>query len=193
MKRSWILFVFGLGGFLFLTSISESNPELAGVGIVYVVTAGSITYLNSRNTKVQFRHGVATFIGAIALTAITIGIRTAPQYSVFTVGFWDVLLSDLIFPVSVATIVLVSVSTERWHRLIGVLLVLLLVGITVAETVYSSMPYGAKFAVATHIGLRLSYNGQVVVGGILLGLPLYLLIHGVPPAVNEWLSVNVDT
>lgn len=140
----------------------------------------------------RFRHGVGVFIMAVLLTAVINGIWIASQFSPFSLGFWDVLLGDILRTIMVAAAIPVGLSTNRWHYLVSVLPIPLLVGGRIAETIRSSIPYDGELTIAVHSGSLLLSNIQILVQSLIFALPLSVLLHGVPTTVTRWLTVDVD-
>lgn len=192
MTRFGPFFIVGIGGVVVAVSIGANRPSWIGVGIVYLLAAATVLYRRRISTMLQFHHGVGTFIAAILLTAVINGIWIASQYSSFSLGFWDVLLGDILRTVMVAAAIPTGLSTNRWHYLVSVLPIPLLIGVRIAETVRSSMPYDGELTIAVHLWLLLMYNIHILVESLIFALPLFVLLHGVPTTVERWLTVDVD-
>lgn len=193
MNRSPLLVLGGIGGVVVAASLSSSRLAWVGVGLVYVFTAATVCYLQRSGTAVKFQHGAGVGLVAVLLTALLTGIWKAALYSPFSLAFWDVLLSYTLRTVIVAAVIPLSLSTDRWQYVGSLIPIPLLIGIDIAETIHSSLPYGGELTIATHFWSLLLYVAQPLAEGFLFGLPLYVVLRGVPPTVEEWLSAVGDS
>lgn len=192
MRRSRLLLLGGTGVALVAGSLGMSRMRWLGVGLVYLLVAAMIASLNRAEKPVEFRHGVGIGVVAVLLTAVLTGIWNAAPYSPVSVAFWDVVVSYTLRTVIVAAVVPISLSTTRRQYLGSVAPIPVLVGIDIAETIRSSMPYEGELTIATHFWNLLLYAVQISVEGLLLGIPLYVVLRGVPATVDEWLSADGD-
>jgi len=193
MRRSRLLLLGGVGVALVAGSLGVSSLRWLGVGLVYLLVAATVTSLNRAEKPVEFRHGVGVGVVAVLLTAVLTGIWKAAPYSPGSVAFWDVVVSYTFRTVIVAAVVPISLSTTRWQYLGSGAPIPLLVGIDIAESIRSSMPYEGELTIAAHFWSLLLYAVQISVEGLLFGIPLYVVLRGVPPTVDQWLSADGDT
>lgn len=173
-------------------SLGASRLAWVGVGLVYLLTAATVSSVERTGTSVKFKHGVGVGLVAVLLIVVLTGVWKAALYSPFSIAFWDAVLSYTLRTVVVAAVIPVSLSTTRWQYLVSVVPIALLVGIDVAETIQSSMPYEGELTIAAHFWRLLLYDAQILVEGFLFGIPVYVVLRGVPPTVDKWLSADGD-
>lgn len=175
-----------------VVSIGTSRMSWVGVGLVYVLTAVAVFYWKSAGAEIGFKRGIGVYLTAVLMAILLNGFWIAAQYSPLSVAFWDVLLSDVLRTVIVAAAIPVGLSKNRWQYLVSVIPIPILIGIDIAETIQSSLPYERELTIAGHFLELLQYNIQILVEGLIFGIPIYIALRGVPPTVDKWLSAEGD-
>lgn len=192
MARLNSLLIAGIGGIVLLVSLASGTAEWVGVGVAYLFTAVVFARIDTPDHDLPFRYGGGIFVGTLTVTALVNGVWISDQYTVTTWGFWDILIDDLVMPAVVAAVSSLTLTPRHRHHLAIILSAATLLGVTITEKVMSSVPYDGRATFIEHLGFLLGFYGQVVGGGIVIGLPLYLLLNGVPPTVDDWLAGRIN-